>query len=99
MTETDVGTEVPPQVQIATVHRDASGRLVVLDILPEPTGPEDKVLVWSAETNRPMWADPADLGFSAIPMLLDVAVTDGSGAILTDGFGAQIVANLPYRGT
>lgn len=95
MSDTSDGST--PQVQIATVYRDASGRLVAVDILPEPEGIEDKVLVWDASTQRPKWMDPADLGFTALPMILDVPVTDGSGAFITDGSGAVVLSNVPYR--
>lgn len=88
------------RVYVATIVRGADGRFREVDILPDPDpvggSREDWVMTFDAETRRPRWQLPSEAGFSAVPMILDVPLTDGDGFLLTDGDGAVLTGNVPY---
>lgn len=93
------GSSNAPRAYVATIVRGADGRFAEVDILPEPDIGTDQVLTWDAETQSLRWQSPEDLGFSAVPMILDVPIVDGSGAPVVEGPGNPITCNVPYLKT
>jgi hypothetical protein len=92
------GTSLPAQegrVMIVMTVRGADGRLRDVEALPPVGVTEDMVPTWDYLTQSIVWRSPAELGFSGAPMLVDVPVVDGTGAILVDGDGNTITANVP----
>jgi hypothetical protein len=88
-------TQEPVRVEIATVVRSPDGRLVQVDVLPDPDTGRDQVLLWDHVAQRPRWVDPEDLGFTPIPVVIGVPLADGAGRRVLTGDGRRIVANKP----
>ena len=89
------GGAEPDRVYVGVFKRGADGRFTDVELLPDPDTDVDQVLTWDAETQQARWVDPAALGFTPVPMVLDVPVVDGAGFELTEGDGTLITCNVP----
>jgi hypothetical protein len=98
MSDTTSGADDAPRFQIGTIIRAPDGRIIDIDILPDPDATRDQVLTWDSATQRPKWQDPLDLGFSPTPLILDLVLVDGAGFEIVDQFGVGILVNVPSGG-